>query len=331
MRRFTGRRPARSWSVFFLDDADRELIEGKRRSHNRLGFAVLLTTARYLGVFLDDPTDGPAEVVDYLAEQLDIGDASVLMAYGERENTRLEHVRELRRVLEYKEFAEAEADLRTWADARAWTTGEGPKALFDAAVGQLRAPRAAARRDDADPAGGLGAGSGEPAAVGHPVRDVEHRPACGAGLPVDRAARRAGIRAGPVGARPGAGVRTADEVGPGPGRGDRRPGHGRAGCVGDTAAAPGGVVAVRGGRQGIAPEAARRLAPAGDAAGHCGLPGSRRSCGTTSTCSAGIPSTSRTCPAACGPYATRTPPTRRDSESWGGMTGGPLPDYRCSA
>jgi hypothetical protein len=126
---------------FFLDDADRELIEGKRRSHNRLGFAVQLTTARYLGVFLDDATDVPAEVVDYLAEQLDIGDASVLKAYGERENTRLEHVRELRRVVEYKEFAEAEADLRTWVDARARTTGEGPKTLFDAAVGQLRERR----------------------------------------------------------------------------------------------------------------------------------------------------------------------------------------------
>lgn len=88
---------------FFLDDADRELIEGKRRTHNRLGFAVQLTTARYLGVFLDDPTDVPAEVVDYLAEQLDIVDASVLKAYGERENTRLEHVRELRRVLEYRD------------------------------------------------------------------------------------------------------------------------------------------------------------------------------------------------------------------------------------
>lgn len=37
---------------FFLDDAERELIEGKRRSHNRLGFAAQLTTARYLGVFL---------------------------------------------------------------------------------------------------------------------------------------------------------------------------------------------------------------------------------------------------------------------------------------
>ncbi len=68
---------------FFLDDADRELIEGKRRAHNRLGFAVQLCTVRYLGVFLDDPTDVPAEVADYLAEQLDVADPSVLKAYGD--------------------------------------------------------------------------------------------------------------------------------------------------------------------------------------------------------------------------------------------------------
>lgn len=122
---------------FFLDDVDRALIEPKRRAHNRLGFAVQMTTVRFLGVFLDDPTDVPAEMVDYLAEQLGVADASALKAYGERENTRLDHVRELRRVLEYTEFAEAEAELRAWVDARAWTAGEGPKALFDAAAGWL--------------------------------------------------------------------------------------------------------------------------------------------------------------------------------------------------
>ncbi|MEV8108740.1 hypothetical protein [Streptomyces sp. NPDC088135] len=31
------------------------------------------------------------------------------------------HVRELRQVREYTEFAEAEAELRAWVDARAWT------------------------------------------------------------------------------------------------------------------------------------------------------------------------------------------------------------------
>ncbi|MCO6000210.1 DUF4158 domain-containing protein [Actinoallomurus rhizosphaericola] len=58
----------------------------------RLGFAVQPTTVRYLGVFPDDPTDVPPEVVDYLAEQRGIADASVLKAYGEREKTRLTFV-----------------------------------------------------------------------------------------------------------------------------------------------------------------------------------------------------------------------------------------------
>ncbi|MFF5661665.1 Tn3 family transposase [Streptomyces griseofuscus] len=44
---------------FFLDDADRALIEPKRRAHNRLGFAVQMTRVRFLGVSLDDPADEP--------------------------------------------------------------------------------------------------------------------------------------------------------------------------------------------------------------------------------------------------------------------------------
>ncbi|MBA9050401.1 hypothetical protein BJ996_007132 [Streptomyces phaeogriseichromatogenes] len=99
---------------FFLDDTDRELVESKRRSHNRIGFAAQLTTVRYLGMFLNDPTDIPLGVANYLAEQLDIEDAPVLKAYSEGENTRLDHVRELRRLLEFREFAEVEPEVRAW-------------------------------------------------------------------------------------------------------------------------------------------------------------------------------------------------------------------------
>lgn len=69
---------------FFLDDLDRELVAKRRGDHNRLGFAVQLGTVRYLGTFLTDPLDVPWPVVDYLAVQLGVEDASVVKRYTDR-------------------------------------------------------------------------------------------------------------------------------------------------------------------------------------------------------------------------------------------------------
>jgi TnpA family transposase len=73
--------------AFFLDDADRALVARRRGDHNRLGFALQLTTARYLGTFLTDPLDVPRAVVDYLSGQLEVADPSCVKRYTERAKT----------------------------------------------------------------------------------------------------------------------------------------------------------------------------------------------------------------------------------------------------
>lgn len=123
---------------FFLDDADRALIEPKRREANRLGYAVQLCTARYLGTFLTDLSQVPEEVVVYLAEQLDITDPACLADYPSREQTRHDHAEEIRREYGFAEFSEHRPDLEEWLRAQVWTTTDGPKALFDGASAWLR-------------------------------------------------------------------------------------------------------------------------------------------------------------------------------------------------
>lgn len=142
--RFTGP-PSRAEleRFFFLDDADRVEIAQRRGQHNRLGFAVQLGTVRFLGAFLDDPLDVPTVVVEYLAEQLGIADASVVKAYVERSKTPYEHAWAIGARYGYRRFTEAgiAEQLEEFLTARAWTRMERPSALFDQAVAWLRAEK----------------------------------------------------------------------------------------------------------------------------------------------------------------------------------------------
>jgi TnpA family transposase len=123
--------------AFFLDDADRALIGKRRGAHNRLGFTLQLTTVRSLGTFLADPLDVPSVVLEYLAEQLEIADPSCVKRYTERRATRFEHAEESKVAYGLQDFAEVERALEEWVEARAWTTGDGPKAIFNDALGWL--------------------------------------------------------------------------------------------------------------------------------------------------------------------------------------------------
>jgi hypothetical protein len=123
---------------FFLDDADKRLVAKRRGDRNRVGFALQLGTLRFLGLFLADPTDVPAGVVAYVAAQVGAGDASCLDGYIRRRATRFEHAAEIVAEYGYRDFATAEKELTQWLDDLAWTTGDGPTALFVGAVGWLR-------------------------------------------------------------------------------------------------------------------------------------------------------------------------------------------------
>ena len=53
--------------VFFLDDADRKLVDLRRGEHMKAGFALQLVTMRWLRTFLEDPLDVPGAVLDFVA------------------------------------------------------------------------------------------------------------------------------------------------------------------------------------------------------------------------------------------------------------------------
>ncbi len=120
---------------FHLDDHDRRLILRHRGDHNRLGFAVQLCTARYIGSFLEDLSEVPATVLSLLARQLDIEPLSDFAEYG-ASRQRWDHTVEIRRHCGYRDFSEPSVQFRLnrWLYALCWTGTDRPGVLFDRAT-----------------------------------------------------------------------------------------------------------------------------------------------------------------------------------------------------
>ena len=128
---------------FHLDDADRAFVAGRRGAHMRLGFAVQLGTVRFLGTFLEQPADVPAQAVAFMAGQLGIQAGGLLAEYAGSE-WRWNHPAEIRDHYGYRALYGpfVQFRLNRWLYALCWTgsdwTGsDWPSALFDRATAWL--------------------------------------------------------------------------------------------------------------------------------------------------------------------------------------------------
>lgn len=94
-------------TYFTFTQHDLEIIQQRRRNHNRLGFAVQLCVLRYLGWTLSDLKEVPVQVLRYIAKQIN-ADVESFASYGEREATKYEHLEEIRKEYGYQTFTLSE-------------------------------------------------------------------------------------------------------------------------------------------------------------------------------------------------------------------------------
>lgn len=125
---------------FHLDDTDQSVIRIKRGDHNRLGFALQLSTARFLGTFLEDPVAVPRVVIQTLARQLKVSKLERLSQYGSAES-RWDHMAEIRSRYGFLDWADPAVGFRLtrWLYALCWTGTDRPGELFERATTWLLA------------------------------------------------------------------------------------------------------------------------------------------------------------------------------------------------
>jgi TnpA family transposase len=84
---------------------DIKIINKHRRNYNRLGFAVQLALLRNPGWSLSNTSNIPESVLNYISQQIHV-DTKDFELYAQRENTRLEHIQEIRRIYGFKNYKE---------------------------------------------------------------------------------------------------------------------------------------------------------------------------------------------------------------------------------
>ncbi len=106
--------PARLQAHYTLDDFDLEQIGKRRRAHNKMGFALQLCALRYPGRLLAPVETIPIEVLRFLGDQIGVA-ADDLAGYAAREETRHNHLAQLRDLYGFRSFTGRGAvELRQW-------------------------------------------------------------------------------------------------------------------------------------------------------------------------------------------------------------------------
>lgn len=126
-------------SYFFLDDEDREWIGKKRGQFSRLGYALQLTTARFIGTFYADLSVIPHKIIERIAEQINVDDISDSLARYQKSEQRWRHTVEIRDRYGFREFTFRGILFRLgrWLYALFWTGTDRPVLLFEQAVSWL--------------------------------------------------------------------------------------------------------------------------------------------------------------------------------------------------
>ncbi|MGH2412466.1 MAG: DUF4158 domain-containing protein [Microcystaceae cyanobacterium] len=121
---------------FTLTADDRVQIDRQRQMHNRLGFALQLSSLSYLGFCPDDLQQVPSEIIEYLARQLQT-QADELTRYAQRAQTRTEHLQQIQSYLKFRAPIGPDfKHLATWLLERAMEHDK-PSLLFQLAAEKL--------------------------------------------------------------------------------------------------------------------------------------------------------------------------------------------------
>jgi hypothetical protein len=111
--------------LYTFGPADVAHVEARRRSGNRLGFALQLPLLRHPGFGLVQVDDVPNEFVAYIAEQIGVP-ISALGDYARRAQTLTDHAREIASALGLRPPTAADLPLMIEAAAQAaWPTDKG--------------------------------------------------------------------------------------------------------------------------------------------------------------------------------------------------------------